>query len=304
MAVARELDYRPNLRAQRLRTGAAQTIALVSSMPFAIAGGPSRLGFFMEVVAASAETALPHGFAVVLVPPLETRPSLDALDVDGAIVVEPEEDDPVTAQLLHRGLQVVTIGRQPGAESEIPYVDLRASLTGRLLLDHLYDQGARAIALLVGAGRRHSYVDVVAAYEAFAEERGLEPVVVKVDERAGEQGGRAGTAELLAAHPALDAICAPVDAFAVGAVGALAEAGRRIPDDVRVVTRYNGPRARTCRPPLTAVDLHLDEVARRAVELLLEHLRGDGSRRVVAAPDPVVIARESSVSALHDHHGA
>src|SRR5579884_2093274 len=87
---ARALGYRPNLRARRLRTGAAQAIALISSMPFAIAGGPSRLGFFMEIAAAAAETALPHGFAMILVPPLETRPGLDYLDVDGAIVVEPE----------------------------------------------------------------------------------------------------------------------------------------------------------------------------------------------------------------------
>lgn len=38
--IALELGYRPNLRAQRLRTGQAKAIALVSSMPFAVAGGP------------------------------------------------------------------------------------------------------------------------------------------------------------------------------------------------------------------------------------------------------------------------
>lgn len=295
IAAAQELGYRPSLRAQRLRAGSAQTIGLVSSMPVAVAGGASRLGFFMEVAAASAEAALMHGFAMVLVPPLETRPSLAQFDIDGAIVVEPEQDDVATAQLRQLGIPVVSIGRQPGAEAEVPYVDAQAALTGRLLLDHLYDQGARTIALLTGAGRRHSYLETSAAYAEFVAGHGLDAVVAKVDEREGEDGGYAAMRELLRRHPGVDGLCAPVDAFAVGAVRALAGAGRRVPDDVRVVTRYSGVRARTCRPPLTAVDLHLDQLSGLAVGLLLEHLGGDTSRHVVAGPPPVLVPRESSV---------
>lgn len=297
MAVARELGYRPSLRAQRLRTGAAQTIGLISSMPIAVAGGPSRLGFFMEIAAAAAEAALLHGFAMVLVPPLETRPSLAQFDIDGAIVVEPERDDPATAQLRELGIPVVSIGRQPGAESEVPYVDAQSALTGRLLLDHLHAEGSRAVALLTGAGNRHSYLEMSAAYAGFVAEHGIESVVATVDERDGEGGGHAATQELLRTHPQLDAICAPVDAFAVGAVRALTESGRRIPADVRVVTRYNGVRARTCQPPLTAVDLHLDQMSGLAVGLLLERLNGDGAdaRTRVTGPPPVLVPRESSV---------
>ncbi|WP_219417373.1 LacI family DNA-binding transcriptional regulator [Pseudonocardia nigra] len=295
VAAAQELGYRPSLRAQRLRAGSARTIGLVSSMPVAVAGGASRLGFFMEVAAAAAEAALTHGFAMVLVPPLESTPSLAQFDIDGAIVVEPEQDDVATAQLRELGIPVVSIGRQPGAEAEVPYVDAQASLTGRLLLDHLHDQGSRSIALLTGAGRRHSYVEMSAVYDGFVAERGLDAVVARVDEHAGEDGGYAAMRTLLRDHPGLDGLCAPVDAFAVGAVRALAEEGRRVPDDVRVVTRYSGVRARTCRPPLTAVDMHLDELSALAVGLLLERLRGDSSRPAVAGPPPVLIPRESSM---------
>ncbi|MEU3726013.1 substrate-binding domain-containing protein, partial [Streptomyces sp. NPDC031705] len=94
-----------------------------------------------------------------------------------------------------------------------------------------------------------------------------------------------------------------VDAFAVGAVRAIRDSGRRVPDDVMVVTRYDGPRARTCEPPLTAVDLQLDRAASDAVELLLARLRGEdpAPREVpgtaVTAPEPRVIARASSLRA-------
>ena len=88
-ALAEAIGYRPNHRARRLRTGGAGSIALVSSMPFAVAAGPSRLGFLMEIAAAAAVTAFSRGISLCLVPPLGPRDSLDALEVLGAIVVEP-----------------------------------------------------------------------------------------------------------------------------------------------------------------------------------------------------------------------
>ncbi len=43
---------------------------------------------------------------------------------------------------------------------------------------------------------------------------------------------------------------------------------------MRVVTRYDGIRARESLPPLTAVNMHLDEVARQAITLLFDLLAG------------------------------
>jgi DNA-binding LacI/PurR family transcriptional regulator len=70
-----------------------------------------------------------------------------------------------------------------------------------------------------------------------------------------------------------------------------------VPDDIKVVTRYDGIRARGCRPPLTAVDLHLDDIASQAVGLLFEHLAGSGGADSVAPAQPELVIRESSVAA-------
>ncbi|WP_030601908.1 LacI family DNA-binding transcriptional regulator [Streptomyces achromogenes] len=296
--VAADLGYRPNLRAQRLRRGQAKVIALASSMPFAVAGGPSRLGFYMEVAAAAAERALLYDYALVLVPPVQSGSALYSVDIDGAIVVEPEAEDAAAAQLRERGLPYVALGRPVAAEEDIPYVDLRGRLVAELLLRHLRERGAVRPALIVGAGSRHSSVDAIAAYEQLAEEYGWTPIVARVAESGGEQAGYERCAALLTEHPGIDAVCALVDAFAVGAVRAVRDSGRSVPDDVMVVTRYDGLRARTCEPPLTAVDLHLDRAASDAVELLLGRLRGDTAVPSVAvSPEPRVIARASSVRA-------
>lgn len=301
--VAAELGYRPNLRAQRLRRGQARAIALVSSMPFAVAGGPSRLGFYMEVAAAAAERALVHEYALVLIPPVQSGSALYSVDIDGAIVVEPEADDPAVAQLRERGLPYVALGRPTAPDDDAPYVDLHGGRVAELLLDHLRAQGARRPALIVGESTRHSSLDARAAYERAAHAHGWTPLVATAPEEGGEQAGYDRCAALLTEHPGIDALCVLVDAFAVGAVRALRDAGRRIPDDVLVVTRYDGLRARTCEPPLTAVDLRLDRAATAAVELLLARLSGqtpaDGKTPTpghgVPAPEPGLVLRTSSL---------
>ncbi|WP_103534374.1 substrate-binding domain-containing protein [Streptomyces sp. SM11] len=294
--VASELGYRPNLRAQRLRRGEAKAIALASSMPFAVAGGPSRLGFYMEIAAAAAESALLHGYALVLVPPVQSGSALYSVDIDGAIVVEPDVNDAAATQLRERGLPYVSLGRPVSQDDTSPYVDLRGGPVAELLLAHLREQGARRPALIVGSGSRHSSVDALAAYERVAERYGWVPVVASAPEVGGEQAGYERCAALLAEHPEIDAVCALVDAFAVGAVRAIRDSGRSVPGDVMVVTRYDGLRARTCEPPLTAVDLHLDRAAAAAVELLLGRLRGgSAAAAVAAAPEPRVVPRASSL---------
>ncbi|MFG3281551.1 LacI family DNA-binding transcriptional regulator [Streptomyces sp. NPDC048111] len=293
---ALELGYRPNLRAQRLRTGQAKAIALVSSMPFAVAGGPSRLGFYMEVAAAAAESALVHGYALVLVPPVRSGSALYSLDIDGAIVVEPDADDAAATQLRERGLPYVALGRPVAPDDAAPYVDLWGDRVTSVLLAHLREQGARHPALVVGSGSRHSSVDARTAYERLAAEYGWTPVVEAWPETGGEDEAYERCAALLAAHPETDAVCALVDAFAVGAVRAIRDSGRSVPDDVLVATRYDGLRARTCQPPLTAVDLHLDRAASDAVDLLLAGLRGSPPAPPAAPPPaPTLVARASSL---------
>jgi DNA-binding LacI/PurR family transcriptional regulator len=193
------------------------------------------------------------------------------------------------------GVPAVSIGRPPGRRPGVPFVDLRSGPTVTLLLEHLWGQGASRIGLVVGAERRTSHVEGEAAYRAFAAERGMPPVAALVDEASGEAGGRSAVHELLRQHPQLDGLCVPVDVLAVGALAALEDAQRRVPDDVVVATRYDGIRARTATPALTAVDLHLEDVGRAAIDLLFEHLTGDAERTSVTAPLPALVVRASSL---------
>jgi DNA-binding LacI/PurR family transcriptional regulator len=85
----------------------------------------------------------------------------------------------------------------------------------------------------------------------------------------------------------------PVDAFATGVLAAAQSLGRAIPTDLRVATRYDGMRARLATPSLTAVDLHLDQVAEAAVELLIATMEHRVPSRAAISP-PGLVVRNSS----------
>ncbi|HEV7250314.1 MAG TPA: LacI family DNA-binding transcriptional regulator [Shinella sp.] len=292
LALADEIGYRANPRARRLRTGGAGSIALASSMPFAVAAGPARLGFLMEIAAAAAVTALSRNLALCLVPPLEPDSNLDALEVDGAIIVEPAGEDRLLDFFSARNVPVVSIGRAPG-RTDIPWVDIQSTATARLLLDHLGETGRR-VGLITGEQRRNSYIETEAAYAAFAAERGFSPAALRLDERGGEGASAAAAETLLRRNPDIDALCVPVDAFATGVLDAARSLGRPVPQMLRLATRYDGMRAKLATPQLTAVDLHLDQVADAAIDMLISAMDGKEPTQHVIAPPQLIVRGSSS----------
>jgi len=290
-ALAEQIGYHPSSAAVALRSGRTGTIALASSMPFAVAAGPSRLGFLMEIAASAAMSALTRNLALCLIPPHPSAKSYVSAGFDGVILVEPMRDDPVLAHFEQRQTPIVSIGTVPD-RPDIPAVDLRSRDTSSLLLTHLEEQGCRNVMALVGASQRTSQIESRAAYCAFAQTHGHAPRLLALDEEEGEEIAYRATLAALRDDPRIDGIFAAVDAFASGAVRAAQELGRRIPEDLRLVTRYDGLRAKLSRPPITAVDLHLPDIAERAVELLLDRI--DGKPRMIEAAMPELVPRHSS----------
>lgn len=292
----KHLGYRPNARARSLRTGGVRTVSLISTMPLGVSGGMSKLGFLMELAAATAEEAVKRGFALVLVPPQPEGGGLPALDIDGAIMVEPAEDDPQLTALVADNYPVVCLGRWPG-HAAVPFVDLRSRETAELLLGHLRERGARRIAVMMGASKRTSYVETEDAYREQCAQDGQEPILVKLDERGGELAGRVAAADLMQRHPDIDGILALVDAFASGVVQAAQDYGWDIPGRLKIATRYDGLRAKLAPVPLTATDLHLDEVAAMGVELLSQIFDHPGQSLSLRPQMPGLVARESTARA-------
>ena len=290
-----QLGYVPNLAARRMRTGMTHAIAVMTSMPAAVSAGSSRLGFLMEIAASAAIHALEHNSALVLVPPVaDPATALRNVAMDGAIIIEPQRDDAFLSLLRQRGLPTVVIG-QP-AQDDLPWIDMHYSETAEMLLSHLLQQGSQRIALIIGASQRVSQGITEQVYHAQMQRFGIAPRVIRVPEVEGEEGAYRVTRALLQQDPGLDGIFAPVDAFASGVMRALREEGRAVPGEVRVVTRYDGLRAREERPALTAANLHLDQVAAMATRVLMDLIAGREIAHCTKGPSPSLVIRDSSAA--------
>ncbi len=91
---------------------------------------------------------------------------------------------------------------------------------------------------------------------------------LRADADPSEESGHAAVAELLQRGVEFDAIFAASDVAAIGAMHALQNAGRTIPQEVAIVGFDDIPAASLSSPRLTTVD----QDARRAGEALIEAL--------------------------------
>jgi DNA-binding LacI/PurR family transcriptional regulator len=77
---------------------------------------------------------------------------------------------------------------------------------------------------------------------------------------------------LLDLRAQFDAIFAASDLIAMGAMRALAEADRRVPQDVRIVGFDDIPAASLTNPPLTTIVQDLKRAGELLVETLMAHI--------------------------------
>jgi DNA-binding LacI/PurR family transcriptional regulator len=88
------------------------------------------------------------------------------------------------------------------------------------------------------------------------------------------RSGRDGTEQLLGRHRGLRGLFVASDLMAVGAIGALREAGRRVPQDVAVVGFDNSAAATMVEPALTTMRNPIEQTALQALQILDEQLAG------------------------------
>ena len=147
---------------------------------------------------------------------------------------------------------------------------------GRLAGKHLLDQGRHKIAFL-GHADEH-YPEFHGRYSGLCSalvEAGIEPDQrLQFDALTTEEEGRAAARALLASGAKFDAIFAASDLIAIGAMRALAEAGRTVPRDVAVVGFDDIPAAGMTTPPLTTVSQDIKRAGQVLVETLLAQIEG------------------------------
>ncbi|MFG1907568.1 LacI family DNA-binding transcriptional regulator [Kribbella sp. NPDC048928] len=278
---AAQLGFTPDTRGRALSSGRTYTVALLTT---------DSSGRFSIPIMRGVEDVLSAGeLATVL---CDTR------------------DDPLREQtylrsLVARGVDgIVVTGRRteprPPIDVPLPVVYALAASTdpadasvivddaggAAAIIEHLQGLGRTRIAHITGPSNHRSAVERA---HAVAGALCTEPLFGDWSER----WGRQATDLVLREHP--DAISCGSDQIARGVCDRLRELGRTVPDDLAVTGYDNWPvMALASRPPLTTVDLRLEELGRRAATLLLEKIAGTAHHGVLELPAQL-ITRESTL---------
>ena len=161
---------------------------------------------------------------------------------------------------------------------------------------HLIESGYRRIGHL-GGGKGHFLGELrLHGYRRAMREAGITVApdwIVECGETC-ETGHRAmGT--LLRKHGDLDAVFAYNDLVAIGAMRALAEAGRTVPRDFGVAGYGNHALSRYLHPPLTTVDPNFEGLGRQAAQRLFGRIREDspGGHTKEVLPVKLVVGESS-----------
>ena len=293
-AAARELGFAPNMLARGLLGGRTYTVGVITTDSFGRFSIPVMLG---------AENALGAGQISVFMcdtrdDPDRERQYLDMLlnrQVDGLIVagrrIEPRPS-------IGTDLDVpVVYAMTQSLDSDQPAILPDDVGGGRIAAEHLITLGRRRFGHITGPERflcarkrARGFCDAVA--ESGAE---FSPNDVLYGEWS-EQWGRQAASVLLRSPSGVDAIFCGSDQIARGVAESLRRIGCRVPDDIAVIGFDNwNPMVLGAEPPLTSVDMCLEDVGRVAAEHLLSAINGEPTHGVHTVPGRLVV-RGSTVA--------
>jgi DNA-binding LacI/PurR family transcriptional regulator len=161
---------------------------------------------------------------------------------------------------------------------------------GRIAAEHLVDRGRRRIGFIGHADDHYpEFRDRYRGLCAVLRAHGL-PVDpgLHADALTVEQSGYEATKRLLARDIPFDALFAASDIIALGAMRALTEAGRRVPEDVAIVGFDDIPAAATTQPPLTTIAQDYRRAGEVLVDTLLRRIADEPTDTALLQPRLIV----------------
>lgn len=287
-----DLNYRPSKAARSLAARRSNTLAVITySMKYY---GPTQMVVNIEQCAREA------GYDLIYsdIDPLTGNGVNMVIDrllrwsVEGIMLIAPVASshyDHLVRQF--QDIPLIQIDNKPGAEGASVIVDQECG--SRVITEHLISLGHECICEIrgpmnwFGAAARHRGF-VKALHDADLKS------VASVEGNWMAQSGYEACQRLLAGND-FTAIVVANDQMALGAMRALSEAGRRVPDDVSVVGFDDIPEAAYFAPPLTTIQQDFAALGRQGLQYLIDLIQQTddaGGQRVIK---PHLVERGSTL---------
>jgi RNA polymerase sigma factor (sigma-70 family) len=207
--------------------------------------------------------------------------------VDGVLLLLVRDRDPMPTAIMAAGIPLVALGR-PLSGRAFDYVDTDNMGGSEQAVRHLVAAGRRCLASVAGPLDMSAGIDRLRGFVNATRAAGMPAAADRVAYGDfTEAGGHRAMKLLLERTPEIDGVFVASDLMCLGALQALRELGRKVPDDVAVVGFDDVPLASYANPPLTTVRQQIGMLGQEMMRSLLHRLsdpRGE--------PTPIILPTE------------
>jgi DNA-binding LacI/PurR family transcriptional regulator len=281
-AEAEKLNYRPSAIALGLRERGLGLIGLCITP----AGEAmiTDVGYWATIVTHASQTILSEGLAPVLLPHNVDMLSTLKIPLDGAIVVDPLEGDPVLSFFEKKKVRCITIGRDLGRENQTWLDDDNA--TGVLRLLERTVPAGRSLAFITTGPTKSYIVDALDGAGQWANASGSSLTVLHAETT---EGRNIDAVIAKALEQGIEAIVAQHDRLALRLLSAMKMRGIHTPGDIRLVSVTDSLELESASPPISAIRQHPAQLADLAARALIEMLRGKSELKKTFLPMDIMV---------------
>jgi LacI family transcriptional regulator len=282
LEVAHELRFTPSGAARSLITRRTDTIGALL---------PDLHGeYFSELIRGIDQAARARGLHLLVSSSHddadEAAKALRAMNgrVDGLLVMSPHADADFLSNNLPANLPVVLMNTDVDLPGHARFVidNFGGALT---MSRHLASAGRKRIAFIGGPAGNHEAQERLRGYRAGLL-AGMSELVFEGDFT--EEAGRLAGRRIVQSKQRPDAVFAANDMMAIGCLGALAEAGLAVPQDIALVGFDDIPIARYVAPALSTIRVPIGTLGAAALDALVKSMESPST----AAGHSTVLAVE------------
>jgi DNA-binding LacI/PurR family transcriptional regulator len=293
------LNYYPDVNARALGSGRSGLYGLIIS--------DITNPYFPELVKSFEEIAVEHGQDILIANTNYDPKRMEACvirmlqrKVDGVAVMTSEMDSHLLKNLSSRKIPLVFMDLAVAMRG-VSTVSVDYAAGVRKAMSHLFALGHRRIAFLSGplklasaCVRSEAFMKCLKEHDAVGEAH----LFQEGDHRV--EGGRAAMKRVLEGGRHPTAVLASNDLTAIGAMGAIHDAGLRIPEDISIIGFDGIELSAYTQPPLTTLAVSRRELAATAFLSLYRDGKdtvGKRNTRSEHVLEPVLVVRQSTARA-------
>ncbi len=291
-----KLGYRHNVLAASLASNKTNTIGYVV---------PELHGSFFGAMMAGSENVLRKANKHMFVATGHSNEKMEMQEIEAllsrrcdALILHVEAvSDEYLIQLARQDVPLVIVNRYI-KEIEENCISLDNELGAFLATSHLVDSGHRQIAYLSGSLFKADGLNRLAGHKRALSEAGIAfdaSLMYEGDFQA--QSGEAGIKALAKKGKRYTAVACANDEMASGAINALRELNKNVPDDISVVGFDNVDFASYLTPGLTTIDYPMREIGAMAARWILNRAYGDHKMSLTHILEPKLVLRGTTKQA-------